>query len=1023
MQMTISPTTPNYSRLALLFLSVLIVALVALSPVTVQSREALTTPRILCYNAAARSAPACERLDDLGAIQTPAWVVETATNGTLPLDLATFDVLYLDTNTGDTLDSSLAMVRGFVEAGGGLFLADPDFATKIGRGLHAPRSSRTPPDARSIEFTRAQRLTPALRDLQLSEMPTNPSTVPLNTLGSGWTVQAKLVEQGNLALATTRFGLGKILLSPFVVDDAAPEDRYLEKNLYWLLDYFDELFTGNLILDAIEVTQAIQSRDNDVVLIQGKKTFVRVHARFPQSENKGQLPLVATLRGTATVDIGNGNVVETELSPALSPVNPGGYAFISSQPDRDQLNDSFLFELPADWTEFAKLRLTAQIDPNGALNDPVLSNNSGSVVVNFATAYPLRLRLYDFRYEFGGGVVGVPELHFDRIESWLRRAYPIADLIVERKQHLYSTYGLPEAKYVNMELATLRAIDLVKGADPKRVYYGVVSDSGGFMRGLASGNYIASGPAGVPGPGNWSWDTDDSYADWYAGHEIGHTRGRGHANYCGAKGGPNFPNTSGGISPSPDDPNGHFGFDITTRQIYGASNWYDVMTYCDNQWISEFTYEGIYNFLAVETLGPFRNGATEQTTGDHLIITALADLDGGAATLETVMVQTGVDSQPEPQDSEWSIALLTAGGALLAEYPFTPELPSDTEDDPNPQLLISEIVPWVEGTAHVQLRHGEQVLDQRSAVGSVPTVSIQPPDLTATTATFQWTAADADGDPLTFTLLYSADNGTMWQSLATGLTESRYSINQGDLPGGPESRIRVLANDGFLTGEATSAPFTMASSAPNVTILSPTAGSTMYVAQPVTLAGSATDVEDGLLEGASLVWESDLDGGLGEGHTLTTAELSTGEHQISLTATDSDGEQTTVALRLIVRPADVEPAAALSVAPGTFSVELLTSAAPVTYVVTTRNQSDAALPWAATSSSEWVRVYQAGEPPAATATGATPNNLHITIDPSFLSPGVHEATVTVTPQSGAAQTIALTVIAVEPGLFLPMIVK
>src|SRR5690606_14183297 len=175
-----------------------------------------------------------------------------------------------------------------------------------------------------------------------------------------------------------------------------------------------------------------------------------------------------------------------------------------------------------------------------------------------------------------------------------------------------------------------------------------------------------------------------------------------------------------------------------------------------------------------------------------------------------------------------------------------------TEDDPNPQLLISEIVPWVEGTAHVQLRHGEQVLDQRSAVGSVPTVSIQPPDLTATTATFQWTAADADGDPLTFTLLYSADNGTMWQSLATGLTESRYSINQGDLPGGPESRIRVLANDGFLTGEATSAPFTLASSAPNVTILSPTAGSTMYVAQPVTLAGSATDVEDGLLEGASL---------------------------------------------------------------------------------------------------------------------------------------------------------------------------
>lgn len=123
----------------------------------------------------------------------------------------------------------------------------------------------------------------------------------------------------------------------------------------------------------------------------------------------------------------------------------------------------------------------------------------------------------------------------------------------------------------------------------------------------------------------------------------------------------------------------------------------------------------------------------------------------------------------------------------------------------------------------------------------------------------------------------------------------------------------------------------------------------MYVAQPVSPAGTATDVEDGLLEGASLVWESDFDGDLGEGHTIITAELSTGEHQISLTATDSDGEQTTTVLRLVVRPADV--------APGTLSVELFISAAPVTYVVTTRNQSDAALPWTTISSFEWVRVH------------------------------------------------------------------
>ena len=117
-----------------------------------------------------------------------------------------------------------------------------------------------------------------------------------------------------------------------MVDDAAPEDQYLLKSMSWLLDYFDELFTGNVVLTNIEMTQAIQTLDHDVVLVQGKKTFVRVHARFPLVENKGQLPLVATLRGTAIVDIGNGNTVEIDLSPPLSLVNPGGYALISSYP-------------------------------------------------------------------------------------------------------------------------------------------------------------------------------------------------------------------------------------------------------------------------------------------------------------------------------------------------------------------------------------------------------------------------------------------------------------------------------------------------------------------------------------------------------------------------------------------------------------------------------------------------------------------------------------------------------------------
>ena len=92
----------------------------------------------------------------------------------------------------------------------------------------------------------------------------------------------------------------------------------------------------------------------------------------------------------------------------------------------------------------------------------------------------------------------------------------------------------------------------------------MVSDGGGFMRGCAMDipAYVASGPTGT---GTWGWDFDGSYGDWYGGHELGHTYGRGHANFCGAGGGPSYPYAGGRISPSLTGNTALYGFDISTR--------------------------------------------------------------------------------------------------------------------------------------------------------------------------------------------------------------------------------------------------------------------------------------------------------------------------------------------------------------------------------------------------------------------------------------------------------------------------
>jgi chitinase len=59
--------------------------------------------------------------------------------------------------------------------------------------------------------------------------------------------------------------------------------------------------------------------------------------------------------------------------------------------------------------------------------------------------------------------------------------------------------------------------------------------------------------------------------------------------------------------------------------------------------------------------------------------------------------------------------------------------------------------------------------------------------------------------------------------------------------------------------------------------------------QLVSLYGTAYDLEDGALTGEALRWSSSLDGDLGTGEGISTVDLSTGRHVITLRVTDSDG--------------------------------------------------------------------------------------------------------------------------------------
>lgn len=61
------------------------------------------------------------------------------------------------------------------------------------------------------------------------------------------------------------------------------------------------------------------------------------------------------------------------------------------------------------------------------------------------------------------------------------------------------------------------------------------------------------------------------------------------------------------------------------------------------------------------------------------------------------------------------------------------------------------------------------------------------------------------------------------------------------------------------------------------------------VGVPIPFIGVANDPEDGALSGASMQWTDDLEGVIGQGEQFDAALNMLGEHTVTLTAMDSDG--------------------------------------------------------------------------------------------------------------------------------------
>jgi len=652
----------------------------------------------------------------------------------------------------------------------------------------------------------------------------------------------------------------------------------------------------------IEVNQGVQDLNNSTTLIANKRTVVR---GYPQSRSgtfysvPGRLYVYrgATFMGT------------------LAPSNSGGAINVKSSPDRNQLNDGYYFDVPTGWLGTGNVTFQCEVNTPLKYADYNYGNDLGSVTVNFHASPAMNLLMVDVPYWSGGVVQHVRNFDRQRLEAWLRNAYPINSLSV-KWAYLDPPYGsLPDAGTVDNDLFWDKFWNPFKFfPDPYARYYGMAIDTGGFMRGLAAGipSTIAAGPTGPSG----GWDTDGSYGDWYGGHELGHTYGRAHvrgAPYagpggCGDEAGPDgsYPYGSGKISPgtSPWATNTKYGLDWSAGSLRLITpDWYDVMTYCVPEWISDYTYNHIYSRMIAEK--PVMQAQLDQlraTATEHLVVTGRIVTPTDVITLSAFFrVPNSIDVTGTVA-GEYHIRLLDAGNAQLADYAFTPNFSTEAND---PVGTIAEAVPWVTGTQRIAIWHNTTALITRTVSANTPVVTVTAPNggeiLSGSNYTVTWTASDADGDPLTYLLEYSTDNGATWQLLGTNITQTQAMLDLTRLPGTTQGLFRVWASDGVNTAaDASNGTFTVPSKAPSVTLISPANGTTYVLSQTVTFEGNAFDPEDNVLGDAQLHWTSSLQGDLGTGALLQRADLITGTHVITLTATDSDNNTATATTTIIV---------------------------------------------------------------------------------------------------------------------------
>jgi len=184
-----------------------------------------------------------------------------------------------------------------------------------------------------------------------------------------------------------------------------------------------------------------------------------------------------------------------------------------------------------------------------------------------------------------------------------------------------------------------------------------------------------------------------------------------------------------------------------------------------------------------------------------------------------------------------------------------------------------------------------------ASTNQAPTVSIQTPEDNAVftvndAVTLSASASDPEDGDIT--------NSIRWQSSINGALAGGANLVTSALSAGTHIlTANATDSEGLAANDQVSISITTGAT-PSLTLNPPSPSGTIEQGDTITLSGSATDSEDGDIS-HSIRWTSSVDASFDEtGATVSTDQLNAGNHVITATVSDSDGNSTSDTLNVFV---------------------------------------------------------------------------------------------------------------------------